>query len=98
MQVRPQQNDIAMIKIARGGIRDLERRHRRAMGLYRVLETARVGVRVSEPQDGVALRDAVLNRRPVVEPDMRQSPAGPCRRMIFAEQMLWPARNVHNYG
>ena len=75
-------------------IRHVEHRHRRAARADGALQSVCIGLGAAELEDRVAVGNAVLHRRAVVEPDMRQPRAGPGGRLIVAKQMLRPARHV----
>jgi hypothetical protein len=72
MHVRSEQQNVAAIEVAGrhpGGVNNVERRSVSRKG---ALEPAGVRPRAAQPQQRVAMAEMVLQRRAVVEPDMRQ--------------------------
>jgi len=76
VQIGAHQNEIAFVDVPRACVAGLDHRHRRAARAKRILQSARIYLGAAEPQDGVTVRDTVLDRSAVVEPDMRQPRAG----------------------
>ena len=98
VQVRANENEIVAIDIAGDAIRHVEELDRRAARTNGAFEPAGVGFTAAELEDRITIGNAVLQRRAVVEPDMRQPRARPRGRLIVAEQMLGTARYVAVFG
>src|SRR5579864_5474472 len=98
VQVRPQQDQVVAVNVASNAVGHVEHGHRRAARADGAFERAGVNLAAAELEDGIAVADAVLYRRAVVEPDVRQPRAGPGGRLVFAEQMLRPAGDVADDG
>ena len=96
MQIGPYQDEVVAVNFARGSVGKLEHRHWRAARAYRSREPTWIGFGAAQFEHRVAVWNAVLDRRAVVEPDMRQPRAGPSRRLIFPKQVFGAARNVTN--
>src|ERR1043165_2144893 len=95
VHIRAQQDDIVLIEIARARVWNLEDGHRCSVRSERVFKASSVDAGAPQPQDGKSVAaDAILDRRTIVEPDVRQPRAGPCGRTVLAEEMLRSARNI----
>src|SRR6516162_4628430 len=98
MQIGPYQDEVVAVNFARGSIGKLEHRHWRAARAQRGREPTWIGFGAAQFEHRVAVWNAVLDRRAVVEPDMRQPRAGPSRRLIFPKEVFGPPGTLQMIG
>ena len=88
MQIRPHQQQVVAVEFARTLVADIECGERRAISREARRKARRIGLRPGQPQQCVAVADAIVQRAAVIEPDMRKPRARPGRRHVFHEIRL----------
>src|SRR6185295_15004702 len=91
IKIRAHQDEVIAVDVAWRRCFDRQLLEGRAARTHRPPEAGRVGRAAAESQERVAVADRIVDRTSFVEPDVRQSRAGPRRRNVFTKQLLGPA-------
>src|ERR1700736_78109 len=85
VQIGPHQDEVVSVNLTRHPIGNVEHPHRRTTPADRGFKAARVLFGAAELEDRIAVGNAILDRRAVIEPNMRQPRARPSGWLIFPE-------------